>query len=376
MILSVFNPENDLALANGLASYVAPKAIRRMAQDLFLLPKVWIKTDKIIFFRENLNLKSSDITSCQVWGWSNQVRRRLIDAGIDEAILPTPVMLDKSRQWAHRRHTLQVLEYFHLSDYPYDLPTTPVCASTEQEVNDFIASHSRQWLLKQPWSSSGKGLLWPNQMSDSHREGWIRQTISRMGDLMCEKVYDKIFDMGMGFHIDDEGQSSSVGFSLFLTDKKGAYLGNCLLSDEDIIDFAAEYIPSQQLMQTRDMLLSFIKENLAEFHRGYLGVDLMVYKDDKGDYQLHPCVEINLRMTMGILARKYFDYNMQKGEQGVFSILASPNHKSLLEQIDSLKEQYNNLQMLSTPTIDANYAAVVYDIDDFKPMILSLDHKG
>ncbi len=370
MILSVFNPENDLALANGLASYVAPKAIRRMAQDLFLLPKVWIKTDKIIFFRENLNLKSADITSCQVWGWSYQVRRRLLDAGVDEAILPTPAMLDKSRQWAHRRHTLDVLRYFHSSsDYPYDLPAIPVCATTEQEVNDFIASHNGQWLLKQPWSSSGKGLLWPNQMSESHREGWIRQTIARMGDVMCEKVYDKVLDMGIGFYVDDQGQASSVGFSLFITDKKGAYLGNCLLSDEEIIDFVSEYIPSQQLIQTRDMLLSFIEENLNEFHRGYLGVDLMVYKDDKGQYQLHPCVEINLRMTMGILARKYFDYNMQKGERGIFRILAAPNQKSLLEQIESLKKQYQNIQMLSTPTIDANYAALVYDIDDYKLLL-------
>ncbi len=373
MILSVFNPENDLALANGMASYVAPKAIRRMAQDLFQLPKVWIKTDKIIFFRDNFNLKSSDISSCQVWGWSNQVRRRLLDAGVDEAILPTPAMLDKSRQWAHRRHTLEVLAYFQSSLYPYKLPTIPVCATSQEEVNEFIASHSQQWLLKQPWSSSGKGLLWPNQMSDAHREGWIKQTIARMGDVMCEKVYDKIFDIGVGFYIDNYGQVSSVGFSLFITDKKGAYLGNCLVADEEIISLVGEYIPSNQLLETRDILLSFIKKNLADFHRGYLGVDLMVYKDENGDYQLHPCVEINLRMTMGILAWKYFESYMQKGERGIFRILAAPNSKLLSEQIDSLKEQYDNLKMLSTLTIDSSYVAVVYDVDDFKTLVLGSD---
>ena len=369
MVLSVFNPENDLALANGLASYVAPKAIRRMAQDLFRLPKVWIKTDKIIFFRDNLDLKSAHIAGCQVWGWSNQVRRRLIDAGVDEAILPTPVMLDKSREWAHRRHTLEVLSYFHSSPhYLYVLPTIPVCATTEEEVNDFI-SNNCQWLLKQPWSSSGKGLLWPNQMSEAHREGWIRQTITRMGGVMCEQVYDKIFDMGIGFYIDDQGQVRSEGFSLFITDKKGAYIGNCLVSDDDIIDFVGEYIPTEQLYKTRKLLLAFIQENIAEFHRGYLGVDLMVYKDLDGDFQLHPCVEINLRMTMGILARKYFDYNMEKGDRGIFRIIAAPSNKALSEQIELLKEQYNNLQMLTTPTVDANYAAVVYDIDDFEILL-------
>ncbi len=369
MILSVFNPENDLALANGMASYVAPKAIRQMAQDLFQLPQVWIKTDKIIFFRDNLNLSNSDITSCQVWGWSNQVRRRLIDAGVDEAILPTPAMLEKSRQWAHRRHTLEVLAYFQISHYPYALPAIPVCAISEEEVNEFINTHSH-WLLKQPWSSSGKGLLWPNQMSDAHREGWVRQTIARMGDVMCEKVYDKIFDIGMGFYVDNEGQVSPVGFSLFITDKKGAYIGNCLVADEDIIELVGEYIPSDQLLQTRDILLAFIRENLTDFHRGYLGVDLMVYKDENGDYQLHPCVEINLRMTMGILARKYFEYNMQKGDKGIFRILAAPNRKLLSEQIESLKEQFNNLHMLSTLTIDSNYAAVVYDVEDFRALVL------
>ena len=33
---------------------------------------------------------------------------------------------------------------------------------------------------------------------------------------------------------------------------------------------------------------------------GYLGVDMMIYEDESGEFGVQPCVEINLRYNMGI----------------------------------------------------------------------------
>ncbi len=40
MKLYVFNPDTDMALANNEENYIAPASVRRMAQDLALLP-IW-----------------------------------------------------------------------------------------------------------------------------------------------------------------------------------------------------------------------------------------------------------------------------------------------------------------------------------------------
>lgn len=46
-------------------------------------------------------------------------------------------------------------------------------------------------------------------------------------------------------------------------------------------------------------------------YRGYLGIDMMIYSDFAGKYRVQPCLEINLRYNMGIVAlmlsRRYLD---------------------------------------------------------------------
>ena len=41
MILHIFNPEHDLALASNLANFTAPHAGRQLRSDLGFLPALW-----------------------------------------------------------------------------------------------------------------------------------------------------------------------------------------------------------------------------------------------------------------------------------------------------------------------------------------------
>ncbi|MDE6174295.1 MAG: hypothetical protein K2F88_01880, partial [Duncaniella sp.] len=42
---------------------------------------------------------------------------------------------------------------------------------------------------------------------------------------------------------------------------------------------------------------------IGNSYRGWLGVDMMVYREDDA-MKLMPCIELNLRMTMGVVALK------------------------------------------------------------------------
>ena len=59
----IFNPDNDLALANGDPNYLPPKSARRMAEDLAMLPAWWAEkgdtilipnTDGLYYWKQTL----------------------------------------------------------------------------------------------------------------------------------------------------------------------------------------------------------------------------------------------------------------------------------------------------------------------------------
>jgi predicted ATP-grasp superfamily ATP-dependent carboligase len=41
-------------------------------------------------------------------------------------------------------------------------------------------------------------------------------------------------------------------------------------------------------------------------YEGYFGIDMMIY-DDNGTMMIAPCVEVNLRMTMGVVAHRLME---------------------------------------------------------------------
>ena len=44
---------------------------------------------------------------------------------------------------------------------------------------------------------------------------------------------------------------------------------------------------------------------------------MFIYKED-GQFFVHPCVEFNLRMTMGLVARLFYDRFVEDGKTGAF----------------------------------------------------------
>jgi hypothetical protein len=98
-----------------------------------------------------------------------------------------------------------------------------------------------------------------------------------------------------------------IGYSLFES-RNGAYSKNILASDEDIEDMISRYIPRNTLIAIRDNLSDILADSLVGHYEGYLGVDQIICQADSPAFI--PVSEINLRMTMGLIARNQWDsYN-------------------------------------------------------------------
>ena len=95
-----------------------------------------------------------------------------------------------------------------------------------------------------------------------------------------------------------------IGYSLFES-KNGAYSKNILASNEEIEDMIAEYIPRDTLISIREDLTAILADTLVGHYEGFLGVDQIICQTDSPAFI--PVSEINLRMTMGLIARNQFD---------------------------------------------------------------------
>ena len=57
----------------------------------------------------------------------------------------------------------------------------------------------------------------------------------------------------------------------------------------------------------------FLAGRFSGRYCGYVGVDMFVYESD-GGFRLAPCVEMNVRMTMGLLARRVITVSFMRQE--------------------------------------------------------------
>ncbi len=371
----LFNPEHDLALANGDRHFIAPRNIREMARDL-------------------APLMNAVEDSLQPWGWDLTIKTRLLDSGISEEELPTDKSLAALRDHSGRATAHHLLSTFR-REHPADVYTgESLIASSIDEIAAYAARHGHI-LLKAPLSGSGKGLrhvnLNENEKADAEGasvlerverfaltttealasqrsavcspfpsgqqlastlkkvESWTTALIRRHGYLTAEPYYNKVQDFAMEFRVAD-GQCHFIGYSLFVTDRHGRYDGNRLMSDAKIEELLATHIPREALHETRHWITAHYTDiipaewDITRFPL-YFGVDMMIVDitgqqsptvsgerlEVKGcsKLALHPCVEINLRMNMGIIAHEIYRQCLVPEAEGLYRIAIFADNASL-----------------------------------------------
>jgi len=117
---------------------------------------------------------------------------------------------------------------------------------------------------------------------------------------MAEPFYDKVKDFGMEFKCSSEGKVNYLGLSLFHT-ANGAYTGNLLATEKVKQDILSHYISIDLLHSVIEKICQLSAVIFKGRYVGPFGVDMMVVRGTDGCL-LHPCVEINLRRTMGHVA--------------------------------------------------------------------------
>ena len=93
-----------------------------------------------------------------------------------------------------------------------------------------------------------------------------------------------------------------IGFTSILCKS----FSNVNIANEDIEDIIAGYVPRGTLIGIREGLTSILAATLVGHYEGFLGVDQMICQADSPVFI--PVSEINLRMTMGLIARNQYDH--------------------------------------------------------------------
>ena len=318
MKLLVFNPEHDLALAANLSNFTAPHAGRQLRADLGYIPAIWAAADDRVLvenvedaerrflrlmhrpfvrFIDKGQIHQYHFDAIDVWGWDLAIRTYLLRWGIEADMMPTVNQIEAIRQLSHRRYAMQLLDSLQMSG------TIGNSIETDQMETIIERLHSgEQLVVKAPWSSSGRGVRFMDGDVNRYDNGWLRHVIEKQGSVMVEPYYNKVKDFGMEFVSDGSGSVRYVGLSLFQT-SNGAYTGNILASEEEKEHMISRYIPVYMLKTIQQKICAKMESLLKDRYAGAFGIDMMVVKRDDGEgFLLHPCVEINLRRTMGHVA--------------------------------------------------------------------------
>ena len=71
------------------------------------------------------------------------------------------------------------------------------------------------FVLKTPYSSSGRGLLWVEKRKpDTKTKNWIEGAFNKQGMISIESGLDKVQDFAMEFYSDGQGTVRYEGFSI------------------------------------------------------------------------------------------------------------------------------------------------------------------
>jgi len=327
--MNLFFPSHDIALGNGVKHFNPPFAARRLEEDLCDLEKIW-----------NRGRKDSE-QSLLPWGWNYDTRALLNkEYGIKLKNLPTNEDLELLRKLSSRETTIKIIKYLKDKTNAFENISIPEYIDSEEKLLSFI-ENNQDFVLKTPWSSSGRGLsiskVCPKEVLAKHGAATIR----KMGGIMGENWYNKVQDFAMLFYVGKD-KVDFVGYSLFDNDESGTYRAGKLLSNDKIVEFlcSKQNLPQEILDRTKDNLLYVLNEMFTPFFGkdwevGYIGIDMMIVKGNMGKgNSLHPCIEMNLRCTMGVVARLYFDQNCEENETGEFYITPALEH-DILVQLDN-----------------------------------------
>lgn len=332
--LLLFNNSNDLALASGMREYIPPKFVARMERDLAALPFWWADEGDAILLSDVIQVAEAEafyskynrkiLFTCDEegysalckrtgacftpspWGWSKATVARYRRFGMPVEQLPHDNNIDTMRSLSSRQFA---------AEYIKELLQR---ANKENIADMFVGNNMRflksldglkishRTIFKSPWSSSGRGIFFADSIDAPSIKEKLSGFVKRQGGFIADTMYNKQLDFALEYIIGNDGAVEFLGFSLFTAGTNGYYGYNYIASQDElrsnIVDSGCDIDLLNWLIEEHAILL---KKKLSGRYTGAIGIDMLIALED-GIQKVHPCIEINLRMNIGILALSVF----------------------------------------------------------------------
>jgi len=371
--LFLFNPGHEMEILCGKSHYTPPYSVQKMSTDLEMLP-VWYggagsftlvrnpKASQFIAslpkgFRASLsspmilNLMMKELyrrkklgtkpklppLTASIWGISprsTDAFKELKQAGMN---LEIPEWKEEFVLLTNRYTSAVCLERLQKT-IPITPPVSiPVYISDLKEIEDYVANNTPPYVIKTPFSSSGRGHYWiSDNKLDNRAISWLNGSLKKQNVVSIEPALNRIFDFAAEFYSDGNGQVQYMGLSVFETQPQGQFVGCMLGTQEQLLQLLNEYISPEDFLFLVEQIGQILNETLGKTYCGYMGVDMFIYKTEDGNYAVHPFVELNLRYTMGLVA-------MQISRQFIH-----PQSRGMMRTVTYMYNAYQEHQRMQT----------------------------
>lgn len=335
MILRLFNPSHDEALAAHRAQYCPTRAARVLGAALANLPEWWsAASDQCLQLPESMNLSEvvrpdwKTVEQIDPWGWDAHIAQLLRRMGAPERLLPSDEQLETIRQLSSRQTTVRLLQLLHAQPATKGvLNVESRWCTTLEEVADALRATPNA-MLKLPWSSSGRGVFPVRGGVEMLPQARVLKALREQGGIEVQPLFDGVADAALEFDVTADGEVLFLGCSLFSTTETGAYTGHFVDTPTRLRERFLELwqsasaeisLSSEEAEMAFAVLLQRLTAALAALlagkYVGPLGVDVLFTPAG-----VHPCVEINLRRTMGHVALAIADRLSPEQLPATFSV--------------------------------------------------------
>ena len=357
--LLVFNPGHEEALRySEILHYTPSKLVRCMMSDLASLMCTLAEPGDYIYqpsvdFREaclldhqgnkvatNRLLELPPLELC-MWALEPHLMKQIVSWCRSHQIdIKCPIISEDYLSLSHRRSASEFLDKLReiepsincdLLNYPkwFDVHNL---SELKEYVQMLRLQGYEELMLKSPYSSSGRGVHCVSTDLSSE-DLLVVRSLKHGGSFSIEPKLSKVQDYSMLLHV-DEKSVRLIGFSKFFTSEgnKSAYNGSLLQPSQEVEKELAGIL-GDKLQSLVSFVQQYIGDRLGGTYVGYLGVDMISYKDQEGHLRLHPCIEINVRCTMGVIALSLFDRLGEEWRGGFFQVASvSPDLRLRLEE--------------------------------------------
>ena len=202
-----FNPGHETAILQGSENYTPPANVQRMIKELSYLP-VWyadpedfVFTEEIVsprFFslqpkefrpfaklisRKEIEKQKDSLPEMQATPWglsphSHSLFEKLRKSG--NLNLTIPEWKEEYTRLTSRQTAAECLDKIRELLPDMDVPVSPKFCKKVREVEKYLILQNAPFILKTPYSSSGRGLLWlPERKLTTKDRTWIEGALNK-----------------------------------------------------------------------------------------------------------------------------------------------------------------------------------------------------